>query len=513
MKTASGSTHARRVIVSMRDVDVRTGGHTLLHRINWELAAGEHWGVVGGNGAGKTSFLRLVAGELSPPADSGARRYDFGFGVQRDAVAAQRYITLVGHELQDRYQRLGLDFTALEVVLSGVFRTDVPRREPKPPELARATELIERLGLTDLAPRPFLELSRGEQRRVLIARALGFAPQILILDEPAAGLDAATRNTLHAMIEELSHSTAVIYSAHEARNLPHPINRVAHLAAGRIVSQGPFTPSAAAPSGAAFEQRDRRARRDAAPVRDASAAPQTPPLISIEHGEVWIGERRVLTDLNWRLRAQEHWLIRGRNGSGKSTFLRLLHGQFRSATGGSIHWPALGDPRNIWVLRRKVAWVSPELQAAYLYPATVRGCVTSGFESSIGLMRRPTKDEATWVETLLERFELTALAERSLKTLSYGQMRRVLIVRALVNKPRVLLLDEPWEGLDTATLAMMHRYLVQIIAQGTQLVCASHVPRDFDCFTHELEIEDGRIVRTQRLSVRSLHADSPAERS
>ena len=115
-------------------------------------------------------------------------------------------------------------------------------------------------------------------------------------------------------------------------------------------------------------------------------------------------------------------------------------------------------------------------------------------------MRRPNKEESEWLDTLLEQFELAPLAERSLRTLSYGQMRRVLIVRALVNKPRVLLLDEPWEGLDTPTLEMMHGYLLQIISQGTQLVCASHVPRDFDCFTHELEIRDGQIARMSRLT-------------
>jgi molybdate transport system ATP-binding protein len=498
---ATTTSHAPRVIVSLRNADLIQGGHALLKDISWELRAGEHWGVVGTNGAGKTSFLRLIAGTASQPADRGERRYDFGFGTQRDAVEAQRYITLVGHELQDRYQRLDLNYTALEVVLSGIFRTDVPRREARPEELARATQLIERLGLTELAPRPFLELSRGEQRRVLIARALGFEPQVLVLDEPAAGLDTANRRTLHAMIEEVSHSTAIIYSAHEAHVLPHPINRVVHLSGGRIISAGVFEPSA--PSAEAEDASPGVGATAGAPALETREKPASAPLIDIEHGEVWIGERRILTDLTWRLAPDEHWLVRGSNGSGKSTFLRLLHGQFRSATGGSIHWPALGDPRNIWVLRRNVAWVSPELQAAYLYPSTVHACVASGFESSIGLMRRPTKDEALWIEALLERFELTAFAKRSLPTLSYGQMRRVLIVRALVNKPRVLLLDEPWEGLDTPTLEMMHRYLIQIIAQGTQLVCASHVPRDLECFTHEMEINAGHIVRSERLATLS----------
>ena len=86
--------------------------------------------------------------------------------------------------------------------------------------------------------------------------------------------------------------------------------------------------------------------------------------------------------------------------------MRLLHGQLRPALGSEVRWPALGDPRNVWTLRRQVAWVSPELQAAYRYPTTVRECIASGFESSIGLTRRPNDEEARRVEELLEEFAL-----------------------------------------------------------------------------------------------------------
>jgi molybdate transport system ATP-binding protein len=488
---ATSERRAGRPMIALRNADVVVGGHTVLHAIDWELHAGEHWGIVGANGSGKTSFLKLISGTLAPPVDRGTRRYDLGFGVQRDGVLVQQHITLLGHELQDRYRRLGWNFSVRDVVLSGVFRTDVPRAEATLADIERAERLLAELELGHLAGRPFLELSRGEQRRVLLARSLAFEPKILLLDEPAAGLDASMRQRLNHTIEQISRHVTIIYTAHELRDLPSVINRFARLIGGRIVASGPFT-------GADREAPLSRpaAGRTATAPRPAQRTTGTgKPLIELEHVSVWIGERRLLDDLNWRLGADEHWLVRGTNGSGKSTFLRLLHGQFRSDTGGSISWPALGNPRNIWTLRRKVAWVSPELQAAYLFPSTVRACIASGFESSIGLMRRPTREEARWIDTLLERFELATFAERALTTLSYGQMRRVLIVRALVNKPRVLLLDEPWEGLDTPTLAMMHGYLEQIIAQGTQLVCASHVPRDLDCFTHELEIHDGRIAR------------------
>jgi molybdate transport system ATP-binding protein len=167
--------------------------------------------------------------------------------------------------------------------------------------------------------------------------------------------------------------------------------------------------------------------------------------------------------------------VRGSNGAGKSTFLRLLHGQIRPARGGTISWPGLGNPRNVWRVRRHIAWVSPELQAAYRYPTTVAQCVSSGFRSSIGLTTTLSPQEAMRRDELIDSFGLAALADRPLKKLSYGQARRALLARTLATEPAVLLLDEPWEGLDPETIALVVRQLKAAMQRGAQIVCASHV--------------------------------------
>jgi molybdate transport system ATP-binding protein len=493
-------------LVLLDRVDVDISGAPVLHGVTWRLERGERWGIVGANGSGKTTLLGLIAGTVWPAPDRGERLYDFGRGTEHDAVAARGEIVVVSHELQDKYARRSWNFTALDVVLSGVYRTDVPRRHPETRERKLALATMGELGVTLLAPRPFLELSRGEQRRVLIARGVAFAPSVLLLDEPASGLDRAARVELGALLERVPEHVALVCAAHVETDLPAAIDRIVRLAHGRIVGsemrseaprRGHEQPARHGTSaGTALEPeaaRLRRAKRVAVRERDSPRAdrdhPQ--PLVEIVNASVWLGPRRVLRDVNWRIEPDQQWLVTGANGSGKSTLLRMLHGQLRPAMGGAIRWPALGNPRSVWTLRRQVAWVSPELQAAYRYPTTVRECVASGFDSSFGLTRAPTAREHERVDELLEEFVLDGLATRPLTTLSYGQARRALIARALVNRPRLLLLDEPWEGLDEDASAALNRALAATVVHGTQLVCASHLTAHRELFTHELALEAG----------------------
>lgn len=475
----------------LEDVDAKIDGATILHDITWRLEAGTHWGLVGANGSGKSSLLRLVAGALWPAPGRGARRYDFGRGEQGDAVAAKRRITLVGHELQDQYTQRGWNSSAFDVVLSGLFRTDVLRDRPSAADAIRARAVIRELGLAHLAERRFLELSRGEQRRVLIARSFLFRPQVLLLDEVASGLDAQARRDLDAMLARIAKHSTLVCAAHTHADLPVVVERVAELAHGTILRETRRAPPArggvpgAAPATSAGTIRPPTAQTE------SGAA-----LIEVANADVWLGGRAVLRGIDWRLLPGRQWLIRGANGAGKSTFLRLLHGQLRPARGGAVRWPALGSPRSVWELRRQIAWVSPELQAAYLYPATVRQCIASGFTASIGQTRAASVAESERVEELLDSFELTTLAARSLKDLSYGQRHRALIARAFAVAPKVLLLDEPWEGLDPATTQLVCRVLQGFAAGGGQWVCASHIGAPLDC-SDELILHDGRAHRAE----------------
>jgi molybdate transport system ATP-binding protein len=475
-------------LVTLDHVDVELAGAQVLHDVTWQLHRGEHWGVVGANGSGKSTLLGLMAGTVWPAPARGTRRYDFGHGTETDAVRARSEIVLVGHELQDRYAHFRWNFTAVDVVLSGVYRTDVPRRRPAAGQRERALAVLRRLGVAELATRKFLELSRGEQRRVLIARGVAFQPTVLLLDEPASGLDTAARDELAAMLALVADECTLVCAAHVPNDLPPLITRYLELDAGRVVAVERGGRAFAAGDGAAA------ASEGSAPAASAAGAAAGLPLVSLDRADIWLAGRRVLHDVTWQLMPGEHWLVTGANGSGKSSLLRLLYGALRPALGGEVSWPALGNPRDIWQLRKAIAWVSPELQADYRYPSTVRACIASGFTSSVGQTRAPTAEESARVEQLLAELELTSIADRPLRTLSYGQARRALLGRVLANHPRVLLLDEPWEGLDAPMTKLLNATLEKVSAAGTQMVCASHLTTHRRHFTHELALDAGRVV-------------------
>jgi molybdate transport system ATP-binding protein len=474
----------RPAVVTLDHVDVDIDGHRVLHGVDFRLVPGQHWGIVGGNGSGKSTLLALLAGIRWPAPGRGTRIYDFGDGAERDAVTARRRIALLGHELQDRYVARGWNFRARDVVLSGLTRSDIPKRRTTPNLVARADALLHRLGLGHLAERRLLELSRGEQRRVLIARALATDPVLLLLDEPASGLDAEACAALNELLRGAAGSTQVVVAAHRRAELPAIVTDVAVFEAGRLSRSAPVETgqSLATGTGAASANGN-----DAATSSDEE-------LIALEAVDVWLDGQRVLTGIDWTLRSGEHWLITGPNGAGKSTLLRLLHGELRPARGGTIRWPGLSNPRSVWALRRKLSLVSPELQSRYLYPTTVFDAIASGLHASIGVVRAPGPAERDRVAGLVAEFGLEPFANRLLTSLSYGQRHRALIARTLVTQPRILLLDEPWAGLDPASIDVVRRVIDTRVAAGLQVIAVSHVGAGGLPINRRLELIGGRIV-------------------
>ncbi|MFA6544853.1 MAG: ATP-binding cassette domain-containing protein [Limisphaerales bacterium] len=490
----------RLPLVQLDNVSVSLAGRRILHGVNWRWRPGESWAVLGANGSGKSTFLRLVAGELHPdPLDGGRRTYGLDGKPDTSAVDVREHIAFVSPEQQERYLNIEWVRTGRDVLLTGFHQTDYLYRRLTPEQKAAAEELAEELCLGPLLRRDVQTLSQGEFRRVLIARALLGKPRVLLLDEFTDGLDATMRDALLAAVQRAADAgTSVLCATHRADELIPALRRRLVLEAGRITPRpagtGSTVPgrarlrrahdtagggaSAASISGSRPEKlaplASLRSQWGSTESRPTSPDKPDPFLFRLRNASVYLDRKPVLKKLSWTMRPGEHWAITGRNGSGKSTFLKLLLGELHPAVGGTIERFNEARRHTLWEIRARVGYVGPDLQTAYRDDLTVAEVVASGFFASIGLMDDVTPAQWRRVRELLSQFALAELAGRNFLQLSYGQRRRVLLVRALVHAPQVLLLDEPLDGLDAESLARMRDHLAQLSRTGIALVIVTH---------------------------------------
>jgi ABC-type molybdenum transport system ATPase subunit/photorepair protein PhrA len=226
--------------------------------------------------------------------------------------------------------------------------------------------------------------------------------------------------------------------------------------------------------------------------------------VRIANASVYRDGHPSITHLTWTWHPGEHWLVTGPNGAGKSTLLRLLYAAERPARHGRIEWAGHPAPFDIRALRRGIGYVSPALQSDYRYYATVEQCVLSGHHASLGLVRPVSGDERRRARDWLERLALDHLASRPVERLSYGQFRRVLIARAMVTEPRLLLLDEADSTLDQAARTSVYAALAEARATGTHLALATHTPDDAaPLFTHRLRLAEGRLISATPLAAQN----------
>ena len=472
-------------LIRLENVNVALDGRTVLRALNWRLRPGESWAVLGGNGAGKSTFLKLIRGEIAPAPGGGGRRvFAFDGDEQTTAVGVQEKMPLVSPEFQERYLRMEWSRTAAEVVESGIGGGDYLYRRATQAERDRAGEAVRMLGIRPLLQRNIQELSTGELRKVLIARALAGAPRVLVCDEVCDGLDAKSRAGLLAALGRIARAgTQLIFTTHRAEELIPAITHRLVLRDGRIVEERAGEPGRSAASSTP--------RRNA----NLSTSDAGPPLVRIEGASVFLGNVATLRNISWEWRAGEHWALTGPNGAGKTTFLKLVCGDVHPAFGGRVHRFEFTPGSTLWELRRKIGFVSPGLQASYREPLSGAEVIASGFFSSVGLMQRPSTAQLAQALALAKRLGFAALAGRNTMQMSYGEFRKILLARALVHQPEALVLDEPFDGLDVESKAKLAETLERIAAHGTSLLVVTHHKSDLPaCISHLAHMDRGRIV-------------------
>ena len=460
--------------------------------------------MVGPNGVGKTTLAKSVAG-LLPVVQGSIRYHAFGRLSPRDAIAyvasdARRDLWRRESELAHARGFAGR-YHERTTVAEWLGR-HCDGLHSAPPEPSGPAGIVSRFGLARLLDKPLTSLSTGESSRLLVARALLGRPRMLILDEPCEGLDRPGRAELVAMLDGLAASgMPTVMVTHRAEEMLPATTHVLVMNAGRIVGieaagrrPQAWRRAMSVGSGRRSAPPDTNQPRTAAcPRRSAQ-----PPIIEMQAATVRYGDAVVLDRLNWRVADGENWAVTGPNGAGKSTLLKLITGECLQVHANRIRLfgKVRGAEQTLWDVRERLGVVSHDLAAAYQKQLSAADVVCSGFFDSIGLYRRCDAKQRAAAAAWLDRMGIVALGAAPFNRLSQGQRQMVLIARAMVKSPQVLILDEPCAGLDADN---RHRVLEVVTRIGdrdaTGLIFVSHHENEIpDCTTHRLSLDGGRAV-------------------
>jgi molybdate transport system ATP-binding protein len=378
--------------------------------------------VTGPNGSGKSTVARALAARL--------------VGAQLLSAESQQAFYEAQLAADESNFKRGVDTSSTVDELLG--------------EAGRQHPLFAAFRLEALRARGYRRLSTGEARKVLLLQAVLRAPSLLILDDPFDGLDRAAHPELaRAIVATSERVPVVVLGAFDSSTLPfspESIREVLTVADRRLVFRGTaedFLASAA-------EQR----RPHQPPPVDVGTwyLPLDPevPLVRLAGGRVAYGEQVVFDGLDFIVLAGRHTLIEGPNGSGKSTLLEMITGDHPQAYSNELHLfgRRRGTGETVWDIKKNVGVVSARLHRDYRVGGSVEEVLLSGLFDSIGVYQKVEPSHRARAKAWLDWLELGLPPTAPFRELSFGHQRLVLIARAAIKVPPLIVMDEPTSGLD-----------------------------------------------------------------
>jgi molybdate transport system ATP-binding protein len=483
-------------LIVFEEVTLRIRDRHILPATDWRIKKHQNWVVLGPNGSGKSTLLRALTGD-TPVVGGHIRRH--GFSAQPHAIG---FVSFELHqrilaEEQSRDEARHFSGKIDSYLTVAEFIEDPPSRRPR--NKLNVSQLVSAFGIETLMPRPVRKLSNGEMRKLLIVKAVMNAHRLLILDEPFAGLDDSSREQLKGSIAALIRTgIQVILATHRHENILADFSHILCLKAGKVFCQGRRDQTLSRETiRRVFEENGRPSStgRKAYPPARASV-PKGTAVIDVRHATVRYGNTCVFTDLNWKVHKGENWAVIGPNGSGKTTLLQLIAADHPQAYANEIYLfgRRRGSGESIWEIKRHLGVLSSELQINYRKPIRAFDVVISGFFSSVGLYRRAGSQQKHMAEKWIHRLNLSYLRDRRFDLLSYGERRIILLARAIVNAPEILILDEPCQGLDMAFRKRVLALIDEICRQTqTQLLYVTHHLAEMpDCIHRILDMGSRR---------------------
>lgn len=441
-------------------LQIRNLQHPLLRIGDFRIRQGECWAVIGRNGAGKQHLSQLLEGKLDAEPDCLQHRF-----ARIRILSFEAQQALYEKELHDD------DSEFMEGQDSGTTVRELLRLQgPLPPQL-------EFLRLEPLLDRGYRLLSSGEARKTLLAQALLAEPDLLVLDEPFDSLDQDAMAHLDEFFAELLKvgGPTLLFLLNTLDEVHDWHSHLAVMDKGELIAAGPTADLREDSALQALLSFDAGSLPDWPEALPARAAPDV--LVDLRQGQVRYGERVIFSGLDFTIRRGQHTLLTGPNGCGKSTLLGLVTGDHPQCYSNdlSIFGTRRGSGETIWELKRQLGIVSASLHRDHRVTGTALHIVLSGFHDSIGLYDAVTPRQIEHARRWLQLTGMEAKASVAFRQLSYGEQRLVLVARALVKQPPLLILDEPTQGLDAVNRLRVLYFLEHMATQAlTTIVMVSH---------------------------------------
>lgn len=443
--------------------------------IFFELRKNENVAVVAPNGAGKSLLVDVLMGRY--PLREGEIHYDFSPAESNAVYKNVRYIAFRdvygaadGGYYQQRWNAHDQEGVPTVRELLGIAC-----------ESERGAKLVEMLGITPLLDSLVIMLSSGELRKFQIAKMLMESPRLLIIDNPFIGLDSCMRNFLSKMLEKIASTGDVqlMLLLTDADIIPHFVHRVVRIDNMRVlppIARGEYAHTVINNN----FRKDIRKSLSALPANSSFAKGST--MVALKNVTIKYGNRLILDNLSWNVRCGEVWALSGENGSGKSTLLSLLCADNLQSYACDIELfgRRRGTGESIWEIKKHIGYVSPEMHRSYLKNIPAIDIVASGLHDSIGLYVRSTPEQMQQCEWWLSLLGVAHLKSRSFMQLSSGEQRLVLLARAFVKDPALLILDEPLHGLDTVNKQRVNALVEEFsLREGKSVIYVSHYEEEF----------------------------------
>lgn len=478
--------------LKIEDLTVRTGDIEILKKLNLTIKKDEQWAIVGSSGSGKTTLAHTLAG----------KHYFTGkIEFKNDTIKPN----VVVIEQQHRFKNLSnvsnfyyqQRFNASDAEDALTVEKVLKQLNPQQKKIAvgiDVSSLPSILHIEHILDEPLIQLSNGENKRLQIAKAILQEPELLILDNPFVGLDVGGRKILAEVIETLRKSGVKILLITSPTEVPDTVSHVAVLENGKIVStvlRKDFDPLfVQLNNGFSIDYNALHALKQNNDFDFEYA-------IKMKNVEVKYDDRAILHNINWEVKRGECWSISGPNGAGKSTLLSLLTGDNAKAYANEIYIfdKRRGTGESIWDIKKKIGYLSPEMHIYFDYTSTTFQTIASGLFDSIGLFRQLNQEQRNLVNKWIKLFQLERIENKLLSNLSAGEQRLVLLARALVKNPPMLILDEPCQGLDKEHINEFKQIINNICRTfSTTLLYVSHYKNEIpECVTKALYLNNGEM--------------------